>query len=593
MNNSTASIRRRFLQYFVSQAHAAIPSASLVPENDPTVLFTTAGMHPLVPFLLGQPHPQGKRLADAQKCLRTDDIYEVGDSSHLTYFEMLGNWSLGDYFKKESLAFSWEFLTDPEKGLGIDPKRIYVTIFAGNDTVSRDDESVEIWKGLFASAGLTAELDTPLAEGGRIFTDATNWWGPAGATGPCGPDSEIYIDTEIGELTLPNGMPDFEGTRLVEVWNNVFMQFDKAVDGTYAKLVQHNVDTGMGLERISAVMQGVPTVFDTDLFVPIRQSLIEQVPAMAAQETAQRIVADHLRASVFLIADGVVPSNKDRGYILRRLIRRAIMHASHDTVEWLAPVIATITQQYQEEYPELSKGSGDIHRILLDEARRFQKTLAKGKAEIEKQETLTGKVAFDLYQSYGFPLELTKEYAESKGITINEAEFATEFQQHQQLSRTANAGQFSSGLADTSEQTVKYHTATHLLHEALRRILGDHVQQKGSNLTPERLRFDFTNPEKLTAQQLAAVEEEVNAQIAAALPVSVETLSPAEARLQGAIGLFGDKYGDLVTVYAIGNFSKEICTGPHVSNTNELGHFKIQKEEAVAQGIRRIKAILE
>jgi len=587
-------IRSRFLQYFADRGHSIIPSASLVPANDPTVLFTTAGMHPLVPYLLGEPHPLGKRLANVQKCVRTDDIEEVGDNRHNTFFEMLGNWSLGDYFKKESLAWSFEFLTDKEKGLGLDPERLYVTVYAGSSDAPRDEESIAIWQDIFKRHGLSAEIDKPLSEGGRIFTLLDNWWGPAGQTGPCGPDSEMHYDTGRGELSLTTaeGLPDFESGRIVEIWNNVFMQFRKTEAGLFEPLAQNNVDTGMGLERITMVVQGVETIFDTDLFADLLTTIKTLSPQIAEDERAVRIVADHLRAAVFMISDGVIPSNKERGYILRRLLRRAILHLSLDSTEWVNTILEVLLKTYESAYPVLREERAQIVQAITDEATKFQRTLAKGKAEIAKRTNLTGKDAFDLYQSYGFPLELTKEYAQSQGVVIDKKEFQTEFERHQNLSRTASSGQFKSGLADHSEQTVQYHTATHLLHQALRDVLGGHVQQKGSNITPERLRFDFSHPEKLTAEQIAEVEARVNAQIKAALPVTVTTMNPEEAKRSGAIGLFNEKYGDAVTVYSIGGYSKEICTGPHVSNTSELGEFKISKEEAVSAGVRRIKAVL-
>lgn len=558
-----------------------MPSASLLPENDPTVLFTTAGMQPLVPYLLGQPHPQGNRLVNIQKCVRTGDIEEVGDNRHLTFFEMLGNWSLNDYFKHQSIPWSLEFLTDKEVGLGLDPHRIYVTVFAGDEIAPADEESIGIWRESFKQHGIEAK------EGERIFRlgREDNWWGPAGQTGPCGPDTEIFYDV-IGEGSpVKDGVLDTESGHAVEIWNNVFLQYNKEADGAYKKTSHHNVDTGMGFERIAMILQNKTMPFETDLFMP----LIEALPSMP--EAARNVVADHLRASVMLISDGVLPSNKDRGYVLRRLLRRAILHLNQADVAWVAPAVDAVIRIYPD-YPVLLTLRTEIIKSISEEAAKFQRTLEKGKKEIEKYDALTGKIAFDLYQSYGFPLELTQEYAESRGITLNREEFAAEFKKHQDLSRTASAGQFASGLADHSDETVKYHTATHLLHQALRNILGPHVQQKGSNLNPERLRFDFTHPEKMTPEEIAAVEVEVNGQIKADLPVSVDTMSPDEAKTEGAIGLFGHKYGDSVTVYSIGTYSKEICTGPHIRHTAELGHFKIVKEEAVSAGVRRIKAIL-
>jgi len=588
----SAEIRRRFLNFFKERGHTIIQSAPLVPENDPTVLFTTAGMHPLVPYLIGQPHPSGGlRLADVQKCVRTNDIDEVGDNRHLTFFEMLGNWSLGDYFKDESIPWSWEFLTDKDKGLGLDPARIYVTVFAGDPDAPRDERSIELWQKAFTDSGISSGVDLPIAEGGRIFPlpKDGNWWGPAGITGPCGPDTEIFYDLGEGNgaLTLANGRADFESGRLVEIWNNVFMEYFKDEHGHFAFLSQKNVDTGMGLERVATIMQGVSTVFDTDIFT----SIIATLPPADLQGT--RIMADHLRASVMLIADGVRPSNKDRGYVLRRLLRRAILKSGQEGGEWLVPVVAAVIEGFAEVYPELPPQQTEILQVMQEEALKFGKTIAQGKREIEKRETLSGKDAFDLYQSYGFPLELTREYAKERGVQIDEAEFEHEFELHRDLSRTAAAGQFKSGLADHSEATVRYHTATHLLHQALRELLGEHVQQKGSNITAERLRFDFSHPEKMTEPQIKAVEEWVNAVIVRDLPVTVATMSPEQARDSGALGFFAHKYGDSVTVYTIGDVSKEICTGPHVENTGTIGKFKIVKEEAVSAGVRRIKAVLE
>jgi len=598
-------IRQTFLDFFKERGHTVIPSASLVPENDPTVLFTTAGMHPLVPYLLGQAHPSGsKRLASVQKCVRTQDIEDVGDARHLTFFEMLGNWSLGDYFKQDSIRWSWEFLTEK---LHLDPSKIYVTVFAGDQDAPRDEESIALWKECFAAKGITAEVDKPLAEGGRIFAMAkdSNWWGPAGTTGPCGPDTEIYydVDDEWLNQTLPDGMPDFESSRLLEIWNNVFMQYNKLEDGSFVPLAQQNVDTGMGLERIAQILQSEAqkkrlTIFEIDTLKPIADEIKKVVPfvdvdTISGEQESLRIITDHIRTSVMMIADGVYPSNKDRGYILRRLLRRAILHSQLEDASWVAPVVEVTTSIYKEQYPSIAELQDDITKAIGEEVAKFQKTIAQGKKEIAKRESLTGKDAFDLYQSYGFPLELTKEYALSKGVTIDEAEFETEFRRHQDLSRTASSGQFKSGLADHSDMSVRYHTATHLLHQSLRQILGDTVQQKGSNITPERLRFDFSWPEKMTFDQLKAVEDLVNEKIAAGLPVTVETMSPDAAHAAGALGFFGHKYGDSVTVYTMGDFSKEICTGPHVQNTKEVGKFHIAKEEAVSAGVRRIKATVE
>lgn len=590
---SAQEIRQRFLTFFQEKGHAIVPSASLVPENDPTVLFTTAGMQPLVPYLLGEPHHQGKRLASVQKCLRTVDIEEVGDNRHDTFFEMLGNWSLGDYFKEEAIAWSWEFLGDREKGLGLDPGRIYITVFAGDSDAPQDEESIAIWQEKFRTLGLSVEVDKPLDQGGRIFTlpKESNWWGPAGQTGPCGPDTEIYYEAENGaSLRLPDGRPDFDSGRLVEIWNDVFMQYFKTANGRFEKLEQHNVDTGMGLERVAMLTQGVETIFETDLFAPIMEAIAKA--GISVPDVSERIVADHIRSSVLLISDGVRPSNKDRGYVLRRLIRRAVLHAKSNNHQWVASLVAAVVGIYQDPYPEVAEREEEIIGVISEEAAKFYQTLEKGKAEIAKQPHLSGKDAFDLYQTYGFPLELTKEYALQQGKRINQAEFEEESRRHQDLSRTAAPHQFTSGLADHSETTIRYHTATHLLHQALRDVLGTAVQQRGSNITPERLRFDFSYLARMTEEQIGKVEEIVNARILAGLPVTVKEMSPDEALSGGAIGLFGHKYGESVTVYEIDGYSKEICTGPHVKNTLELGKFKIIKEEAVSSGVRRIRAVL-
>jgi alanyl-tRNA synthetase len=505
---------------------------------------------------------------------------------------MLGNWSLGDYFKNESIRWSFEFLTSKE-GLGLDPKRLYITVFAGNESAPRDDESIALWQECFRGIGMEVHVDVPISEGGRIFTLADNWWGPAGKTGPCGPDTEIHYDTERGELTTANGFPDFESGRVVEIWNNVFMQYQLTANQVLEKLDQHVVDTGMGFERVAMLLQDTETVFDTDLFAGPMQVLADAVPEISLM--SKRIVADHIRAAVMLIADGIVPGNKDRAYVLRRLIRRAVLHlgllgpAANEVV---AKLVASVVETYKEVFPVLVEVESVIRQTLGEEVVKFSRTIEQGKKRIEQLHSITGQDAFDLYQSFGFPLELTVEYAESRGLEVNREAFAQAFTEHQEKSRSASAGQFSSGLADHSEQTTKLHSATHLLHQALRNILGPEVQQRGSNITPERLRFDFSWGEKLTPEQLAAVELEVNAQIAANHPVTVAVQTPDEALQQGAIGLFGHRYGETVTVYTMGSYSKEICTGPHVANTGELGRFSIAREEAVSAGVRRIKAVL-
>jgi alanyl-tRNA synthetase len=600
---TTSELRQKFLDFFKEKGHAIIPSASVVPENDPTVLFTTAGMHPLVPYLQGQPHPMGTRLADAQKCVRTDDIDEVGDNRHLTFFEMLGNWSLGDYFKREAITWSFEFLTD-KKWLGIDPNRLYVTVFEGDDDAPQDEESIGIWQALFQTYGIEASLGDRI----RAYPKKKNWWGPAGLTGPCGPDTEIFYDTgkphdpAFGETCHQN----CDCGRFVEIWNNVFMEYDKQADGSFKPLAQKNVDTGMGLERIVAVMQNVETVFEIDVFTPAIDKIAQlSGKTYAGHERAFRIIADHVRAATFIIGDerGVAPSNVGQGYIVRRLLRRAIREGRRlGIAEPFTHLIAEVyVGLYGGHYQELEKNLSKIVDELKKEEEKFGKTLEKGMKELEKMLTkgsISGEDAFLLFSSYGFPLELTEEILREKGMKVDRVVFEAEFKKHQDLSRTASAGTFKGGLADHSVETTRLHTATHLLHQALRTVLGDHVEQKGSNITAERLRFDFSHPQKVTPEEIQKVEELVNDAIKRDLPVHCEQLPVDEAKKRGAIGLFGDKYaqmGDKINVYFVGDdakgfFSKEICGGPHVEHTGELGSFKIQKEEAVSAGVRRIKA---
>ena len=600
-----AEIRRRFLEFFKRRGHAIIPSASLVPENDPTTLFNTAGMQPLVPFLLGKVHPAGTRLADVQKCVRTGDIEDIGDNRHLTFFEMLGNWSLGDYFKKESLAWSFEFLTSTEEGLGLDPQRLYVTVFKGEQGIPRDDESVEIWKEIFAKAGIPAEVagdDEMMGKNVRIIPlgSKDNFW-IAGATGPCGGDSEIFYDTRPQAGTLGGRFSDLvDSFRLIEVWNNVFMEFNKTGEGQYEPLATRNVDTGMGLERTTAVVNGFDHVFETDLFQPIFKKISEL--SSVTDEKARRIVADHLRTAVFMIADGVTPANTDLGYILRRLLRRAVWQA--DQLELKAGALAEIADvviaKYKDVYPEVELRRESILGEINQEELKFRQTLERGMREFEKiaDQNISGQTAFQLFSTYGFPFELTQELANAKHLVVNETEFKQELAKHQELSRAGAEQKFKGGLASTGERETKYHTATHLLHQALRQVLGNHVQQKGSNITAERLRFDFTHPAKLSDFEKQAVERIVNEKISEKLPVQSVILPKEEAEKTGALHFFGDKYGEQVSVYYIGAdlnsaYSKEFCGGPHVSNTAELGHFTIAKEEAVAAGVRRIKAVLE
>lgn len=580
----SSEIRRKFIDFFVKRGHVEIPSASLIPPDvsaTQKTLFNSAGMQPLIPYLLGKEHPKGKRLVDIQKCIRTGDIDDVGDNRHLTFFEMMGNWSLGDYFKEDAIKWSYELLTDKEEGFGLDPKRLYITCFEGDENAPRDIESAEIWQ----KNGIPQN---------RIYFLGTqdNWWS-AGEDGPCGPDTEMFYDlTEngLGDLTEDEFLKAVKDETVVEIWNDVFMEYEKKAGKIVGKLPAKNVDTGAGLERITAVMQGKKTAYDTDIFEPILSKIKEL--SKNYDEKAARIVADHVRASAFIIADGIVPSNTDAGYVLRRLVRRAIRYSDHLRIDaFLNEILWEVQKKYKSIYPELS--SGHIEKILIEEEQKFRETLRLGLKEFEK-----GTDAFTLFTSYGFPFELTKELAKDKGIQIDEKDFQERFKEHQKLSRAGAVQKFKGGLADTSEMSVKYHTATHLLHEALKQVLGERVEQKGSNITPERLRFDFTHPQKMTEEEKRKVEDLVNEKIKGALPVQNIVLSKEEALKSGARHLFSEKYSDEVSVYFIGNdlqsaFSKEFCGGPHVKNTEELGHFKIQKEEAVARGIRRIKAILE
>ena len=581
-------LRRKYIEFFEKHGHKAIPSAPVVPENDPTVLFTTAGMHPLVPYLLGQPHPQGKRLTDYQKCIRTGDIEDVGDASHLTFFEMLGNWSLGDYFKEESIRMSYELLSDV---LGFDMNKISVTVFGGEDGIPRDDEAVAIWE----SVGIPKE---------RIYYCGKkhNWWGPAGETGPCGPDTEIFYDTGK-EKCSENCNPACDCGKYLEIWNNVFMQYNKTKDGTLEKKKKKNVDTGMGLERVIGLLENKSSVYETELFAAILDKIKEL--AKNPNEKSARIIADHLRTSIFMIVDGVRPSNVDQGYILRRLLRRAIRHMrkielNPDEIQVLIDTF--IEKILKEMYPETLENKAVVMEVVKEEKDKFIKTLENGEKEFSKnaakaksmgESKLAGEVVFRLYDTFGFPPEMTAELANENGLTIQMSEFEELFKKHQELSRAGAEQKFKGGLADHSEKTTAYHTATHLLHKALQIVLGPHATQKGSNLTAERLRFDFVNPQKVTPEQLKQVEDIVNEQIQRDLVVTCEEMTIEEAKASGATGLFESKYGDKVKVYTIGDFSKEICGGPHVERTGGMGHFKIKKEEAVSSGIRRIKAVLE
>jgi alanyl-tRNA synthetase len=590
-------LREKYVKFFESKGHKIISGASLVPENDPTVLFTTAGMHPLVPFLLGEPHPAGKRLTDVQKCVRTGDIEAVGDTSHLTFFEMLGNWSLGDYFKKEAIAWSYEFLTSKDY-LGFDPARLSVTVFQGEGEVPKDEESIAIWKSL----GIPAERIHALPKD-------DNWWGPAGQTGPCGPDTEMFIDTGKPACS-PGCRPGCRCGKYIEIWNDVFMQYNKTADGRYEPLQQANVDTGMGVERTICMLQGRASVFETELFAPLMAKITELSTATGVApelvQRAQRIVADHMRSAVFILGDpkgGVTPGNLGANYVLRRLIRRSVRYAK---LLGIAPgytraLAEVVIGTYSHVYPELRQNHDKIVGELVAEEERFEKTLVSGQKEFDKvsaalkqhgQTQLSGRTAFKLYDTYGFPLEMTEELAAEQGLAVDRAGFDEAFKKHQELSKQGDKT-FKGGLADSGEITTRLHTATHLMHKALQIVLGPHALQKGSNITPERLRFDFTHPEKMTPEQIAKVEQIVNEQIQRDLPITLETMTIEEAKAQGATALFAAKYGEQVKVYSAGDFSKEVCGGPHAQRTGELGRFKILKEESSSAGVRRIKAVLE
>lgn len=607
-------LREKYLRFFESKGHTIISGASLIPENDPTVLFTTAGMHPLVPYLMGkQEHPAGTRLTDVQKCVRTGDIDEVGDSAHLTFFEMLGNWSLNDYFKKEAINWSFEFLT---QHLGFKPEQINVTVFEGEPGIPADEEAVEIWK----SVGIPEE---------RIFRlpREDNWWGPAGETGPCGPDTEMFIDTGK-EKCGPDCRPGCHCGKYIEIWNDVFMQFNKTADGKFEPLGRHNVDTGMGIERTICMMNNLPTVYETDVFQPIMAKIKElsgKTEFVGDDEVrSSRVVADHMRTATFILGDqkgGVTPGNIGANYVLRRLIRSAVRHARKLGIEpgFTEKMAAVVIDEYSHVYPELEQNRERVIQELLAEESRFGKTLDEGKKEFDKcvsgirrknefmaskdsnytpELIISGKQAFRLYDTYGYPLEMTQELAKEAGFTVDVAGYQECFKAHQELSR-ANVWSAKSGLAEHSEETTALHTATHLLHKALKIVLGDHCNQKGSNITSERLRLDFTHGEKMTPEQIKQVEDIVNEQIKADLPVTREMMTIDEARAAGATALFSSKYTEeQVSVYTVGKspeefFSKEVCTGPHVEHLGVLGTFKIKKEESSSAGVRRIKAVLQ
>ena len=615
----------KYLRFFAERGHTVLLSASLSPENDPTTLFTGSGMQPLLPYLLGEKHPQGVRLVNSQKCFRAEDIEEVGDNRHTTFFEMLGNWSLGDYFKQEQIPWFFEFLT---KEIGLDPHNLYITIFAGDEKnkIPRDAEAVQLWKRLFKEQDIDAkdvELFTERQGGergmqnGRIFyyNAKKNWWSRAGIpdnmpTGePGGPDTEVFYDfgTEHDTAYGAHCHPNCDCGRFMEIGNSVFMEYLKNADGTFSKLPQRNVDFGGGLERIAAASENDPDIFKIDVLYTVIKHIEElsSISYIGDKKKLFRIVTDHLRGAVFMIADGIIPTNTDAGYFTRRLLRRAILHM--DTIGMpkniLSSLVPNITKAYSEAYPNVENAKSIIVQEIKEEEERFRKTLERGLKEFEKIQSaeLTGKQAFDLYQTYGFPIEVTEELAAKKNVHVNRKAFDKEMQKHQQTSRIGAEKKFKGGLADHSDMSVKYHTATHLLQQALRTVLGDHVFQKGSNITPERLRFDFTHGKKMSDEEKRNVENLVNQKISEALPVSYQILPIEEAKKRGAIGLFDDQYGDEVKIYQVGDttsgiFSLEFCGGPHVQNTKELGEkgvFKIQKEEAVSAGIRRIKAVIE
>ena len=579
-------IRNKYLNFFERHGHKIIPSSSLIPENDPSVLFTTAGMQPLIPYLLGGKHPEGKRLTDYQKCVRTVDIEDVGDNRHLTFFEMLGNWSLGDYFKEESIQMSYDFLT---KELNIPVEKISVTCFAGDEDAPRDEVSAKCWE----KAGIPKE---------RIyfFGKENNWW-IAGNEGPCGPDTEMFYDT--GKPACgPNCDPSCDCGKYVEIWNNVFMEFFKHPDGTYTKLEQKNVDTGLGLERMTMLLQGKETPYEIELFSPVMDRLKELT--RVDNINSRRIVAEHLRSSMMIICDGGRPSNIERGYILRRLIRRMTRHLRklEINLDEIGNLVDIYVETLKDMYPELLVNKNTIKDVLIEEKNKFVKTLENGEREFKKavekakregKNKIDGQTVFNLYETYGFPQEITVELAKEQGMEVELEQFDKLFKEHQEKSRLGSEQKFKGGLAEQNEKTIAYHTATHLLHKALKLVLGDHVAQKGSNITTERLRFDFSHPQKVTPEELKKVEDIVNEQIQRDLPVVCEEMSLEDAKKSGAIGLFENKYGEKVKVYTIGDFSKEICGGPHVEHTAQLGKFKIKKEEASSSGVRRIKAVLE
>ena len=580
-----SELRQKYIEFYKSKAHAQIPSGSLQPENDPTVLFTTAGMHPLVPYLMGAPHPAGKRLVNAQKCVRTQDIDEVGDDWHCTFFEMLGNWSLGDYFKTEAIEWTYEFLT---KVLPFKQEQLACTVFAGEGEIPFDETSYNAWLKL----GIPKE---------RLFKlpREDNFWGPVGGAGPCGPDSEtFFITRDHCVLKNPECSPACKCGRYVEICNNVFMEYEKNKEGKFLKLPKPNVDFGMGLLRVCSILSGARSVYESSIYTPAMTLIKQLAPNLSTQE--HRIVVDHVQAAMFAIADGVAPSNVGAGYIVRRVLRRAfrLANKAHLDAQYLDRLVDLFVGVYDGHYQEITSKRNAIVGAIREEEEKFSKALGQGLKHLEKELTrvsgsvIDGKLAFYMFETFGFPLEVTQEIAAERGLKVDVETFNKAFEEHQAKSRMAGEKLFKGGLADTSEESTKLHTATHLLHEALRRVLGNHVEQKGSNITPERLRFDFSHPDKMTPEQIKAVETLVNEQINRALPITLQDMSLEDAKAKGAIGLFESKYGERVNVYFMGDFSTEVCGGPHVQNTKDLGGFKIQKEEASSRGVRRIKAVV-
>ena len=600
---SSIELRKKYLDFFKSKGHAIIQGSSLIPENDPSVLFTTAGMHPLVPYLMGEKHPQGKRLCDVQKCIRTGDIDEVGDAWHLSFFEMLGNWSLGDYFKKEAVEFSFEFLT---KELGINPKRLSVTCFVGDKDAAKENVANVTWEKIGIDKNRI-----------HFLPKVDNWWGPAGTTGPCGPDTEMFYHVKnVQEKNTDDFVKLNKSGEFCEIWNDVFMQYNKTAEGKYVEMERQNVDTGMGLERTVAVLNGLTNVYEMNTLKPILEKIVslakKKYSSLSKEEIrSARIITDHLRAGVMILGDekGIVPSNVDQGYILRRFVRRAIRHARLLGIQnkFCVEVAEVVVKVMGEVYPEVGKNKERVYAELEKEEEKFSTALENGTKVLEKkltflekapQKQLNAKGAFDLFQSYGFPLEMTVEMCNEKGFTVDVEGFEKLLKEHQDLSRKGAEQKFKGGLADASEATTKLHTATHLLNEALRLIVNPNIAQKGANITAERARFDFNADEKLTDEQVKKIEDWVNNVIKENCEVAMEILFVEEAKKQGAHGVFDSKYGEQVKVYTVKNkngkvYSKEICGGPHVTNTQNMGHFKVQKQEAVAAGVRRVKVILE